>query len=354
MQVTKLSEPKQHVLIFVASTFKDLKPYRDAVRDAIQRLEHIVKGMEYFGSKPGSPKEESLKVVGACKVFIGVFAMRYGSLDEETGKSITHLEYDEAQRLKLPTLIYLLDEENEPVLPGHVDTGDNADKLRALKDELKRRFTVSFFTTPEDLARRISQDLPGVLGDLSVHVDEERTVDGDVGESCGVAPTSASLVDVSCIPGADAETWYAVQPARVDVEATTWAHCVCRLTNRSTAVVSVARTQVLFDRPAGEPVQLHLSAKGTDAKFRATNGGRVTVNLSEVRPGAVRVEREGQIIPVHPGVPVDLEIVAKADIEFEHGFRAVDVTVVLTEQSGHETRWAAHARHIETGPPPTT
>lgn len=172
MQV--LGTPKQHFPVFVGSTCEDLKMYRAAVRDALTQMEHIVRGMEYFGSKPGSPKEECLKAVASCRVYIGIFAMRYGSVDPEKGKSMTHLEYDEAQRLRLPTLIYLIDEANQPVLPMHVDTGEKAEKLRALKDELKSRFVVSFFTTPEDLARRIAQDLPCLLETLAPEVHTER------------------------------------------------------------------------------------------------------------------------------------------------------------------------------------
>ncbi len=169
----RIGEPKQSVPIFVSSTDEDLKGYRKAVREALHRLEIIVRGMEYFGSKPGSPKDECLKVVKSCRGYIGIFAMRYGSIDEETGKSLTHLEYEEAQRLGLPTLIYLIDEENQPVLPKFVDIGENARKLADLKAELKQRFTVSFFTTPEDLAKRISQDLPPILQDIGVEVQKE-------------------------------------------------------------------------------------------------------------------------------------------------------------------------------------
>ena len=169
----RIGGPKQYVPIFVSSTHEDLKDYRTAVREALHRLEIIVRGMEYLGSKPGSPKDECLKAVKSCRVYIGIFAMRYGSIDEETGKSITHLEYEEAQRLGLLTLIYLIDEENQPVLPKFVDKGENAKKLADLKAELKQRLTVSFFTTPENLAKRISQDLPPILQDIGVEVQKE-------------------------------------------------------------------------------------------------------------------------------------------------------------------------------------
>lgn len=200
----RIGGPKQYVPIFVSSTHEDLKDYRTAVREALHRLEIIVRGMEYFGSKPGSPKDECLKAVKSCRVYIGIFAMRYGSIDKKTGKSITHLEYEEAQRLGLPTLIYLIDEENQPVLPKFVDIGENARKLADLKAELKQRLTVSFFTTPEDLAKRITQDLPPILQDIGVEIqkeEDEMKVKGEEEEEKGfldfVVDSEMSMKDIT-------------------------------------------------------------------------------------------------------------------------------------------------------------
>jgi hypothetical protein len=148
--------------VFVGSTFTDLQPYRDAAREALHRLEVVVRGMEYFGSLPDTPKEECLRIVRSCSIYVGVFAMRYGSVDPATGKSLTHLEYDEAQRVRLPSLIYLLDEDRQPVLAKNVETGDGAVKLRDLKVALRARHVVTLFTTPEDLAGKLTRDLPQV------------------------------------------------------------------------------------------------------------------------------------------------------------------------------------------------
>lgn len=174
--MSKKCEQKQHVPIFVGSTYEDLKEYRTSVKEALHQLETIVHGMEYFGSRTGSPKEECLEEVRKCKIYIGIFAMRYGSIDKETGKSMTHLEYDEAQRLGLPSLIYLIDEENQPVLPKFVDKGEKGKKLADLKAELKDKFTVGFFTTPENLARRISQDIPRVLEKIGIGIQESEEI----------------------------------------------------------------------------------------------------------------------------------------------------------------------------------
>ena len=151
------------VPVFVSSTFVDLQPYRNAVCDALHRLEAVVRGMEYFGALPETPRDECLRIVRSCSFYIGIFAMRYGSIDGESGKSLTQLEYEEAQRLRLPCLIYLLDEERQPVLPKYIEFGEPAEKLRQFKRTLKLSHVVSFFTSPEDLAVRVSQDLPALI-----------------------------------------------------------------------------------------------------------------------------------------------------------------------------------------------
>lgn len=158
---------KEHIPVFIGSTYEDLKDYRQAVQNELVRLETIIKGMEYFGSTPNTPLEECLIKVRESKIYIGIFAMRYGSVEEKSQKSFTHLEFEEAQRLNLPSLIYIIDENNQPVLPKYVDTGENAVKLQELKTFLKKNFTVSYFTSTDDLAKKIANDLPKVIEKVS-------------------------------------------------------------------------------------------------------------------------------------------------------------------------------------------
>jgi hypothetical protein len=156
--------------VFIGSTFEDLQPHRTAVLEALHRLEVAIVGMEYFGSQPHAPIDACLAGVARCHAYVGIFAMRYGTIDPVHGKSITQLEYEEAQRLGLPSLIYLLDEERQPVLPKYVDTGSSAEMLKELKQGLKKRHVVSPFTTPDDLAKRIVLDVPPLAGGAGVEV----------------------------------------------------------------------------------------------------------------------------------------------------------------------------------------
>jgi len=162
-----MSRNFEHVmppLIFVSSTFSDLQHHRQLVREAIGRLELGSTAMEFFGALPDTPKEECLRLVRSANAYIGIFAMRYGFVDPETGKSLTQLEYEEAQTVRLPSLIYLLDEETHLLLPKHVDTGLSAEKLRGFKGTLKNSHVVNFFSSPEDLVAKVTQDVVRLVG----------------------------------------------------------------------------------------------------------------------------------------------------------------------------------------------
>ena len=160
---------RPNVPVFVSSTFTDMRLYRRKIRDALTQLEAVVRGMEQFGSKPGSPVVECLKVVQLCRLYVGIFGMRYGTIPDGHDRSMTHIEYDEAQRLSLPSLIYILNEDH-PIPAKDVETGPGAETLQALKDLLKKRHTVSFFTTPEDLQARIMHDVPAQLSQMGVKI----------------------------------------------------------------------------------------------------------------------------------------------------------------------------------------
>ena len=124
--------------------------------------------MEQFGARAESPLDVCLKEVGESKIYVGIFAMRYGSIPDGYDKSFTHLEYEEAQRLQLPSLIFIFDEKTA-ILPAYVDRGDNAVKLAKLKEQLKastNKHTCDFFSTPDDLASKVATAVANQLRKL--------------------------------------------------------------------------------------------------------------------------------------------------------------------------------------------
>lgn len=152
------SQERINVPIFVSSTYEDLVPYRDEVERCIIRMNQTIRGMEFFGSNPESPLEVCLKTVRESKIYVGIIGMRYGSILDESGKSFTELEYEEAVKNSIPSLIYILDE-NHPIAPKFMDTGEKARRLEDFKTRLRRTHMVSTFTTPSDLGKKVVQDL---------------------------------------------------------------------------------------------------------------------------------------------------------------------------------------------------
>lgn len=173
------AEMRQSVPVFVSSTYKDLIPYRNAAQRVLNRLGQTIKGMEYFGADSRKPLDVCLAEVRASKVYVGIIGMRYGSVSEGSGKSYTQLEYEEAVRCGVPTLIYLMDMDACPVVPKFVDTGKKGEALAAFKALLQDRHTVSLFTSPEDFSAKLTQDLASLLSKQG-HTEEVKTVERDM------------------------------------------------------------------------------------------------------------------------------------------------------------------------------
>jgi len=144
--------PIEVVQVFVSSTWLDLQPERQAVEATLQRM-HETKfvGMEYFGSRDETTRRTSLDEVDRSRVYIGIIAGRYGS-------GITEDEYRRARELKLPCFVYF--KRDSDIRPEWRDSDpEKAAKLLTFRQELKRNHIITEFTSPGDLAARVTTDL---------------------------------------------------------------------------------------------------------------------------------------------------------------------------------------------------
>ena len=144
--------------IFISSTYRDLKDHRDTVINSLQAIHAVFDAMELFGSEPNSPLDTCLEKVRQSEVLILIIAFSYGSVDEHTRKSYTQLEYEEAKNCGIPVYAYIMDE-SHPVLDENCDKGELRDRLDTFRENVKRNHTVSCFTSPDNLARKVVQDM---------------------------------------------------------------------------------------------------------------------------------------------------------------------------------------------------
>lgn len=149
--------------IFVSSTFVDLEVYRDAVIMAIRRLGHTPVVMEDFTAEDIEALSKCLNLVKNCDLYVGIFAWRYGFIPKGCDRSLTELEYREAEKYNIPTLISILDKENSwPI--KHIDL--DREKIEILRDELQERKIVSFFTTSDDLCGKMTAAISNTVDDI--------------------------------------------------------------------------------------------------------------------------------------------------------------------------------------------
>lgn len=152
--------------IMLSSTYLDLKEHRRIALEALQNLQQHLGAMEIFYAKPNKPKDVCISEAESSDIYIGVIAWRYGIIDEETGKSLTRLEYEAAHNKDLPCLIFLIDKEY-PFPAKFIDKSDSGSKLADFRKTLKSNHTCSFFTTPQDLALKILRSLQNYLPDFA-------------------------------------------------------------------------------------------------------------------------------------------------------------------------------------------
>ena len=121
--------------VMVSSTFVDLSEHRSALIKAIKGQGLTDVAMENDSAKAGVDIiDSSLQMVGDSAAYIAIISHKYGQIPKCAKRnprnlSITELEFDEAQRLNRPTLLFIMGEKHQ-VMPGNVET--NASKRRKL------------------------------------------------------------------------------------------------------------------------------------------------------------------------------------------------------------------------------
>jgi hypothetical protein len=165
--------------VFLSSTAIDLGDHRKAISDTVLRLEHLPIGMERFGAIARSPLEVCREKVLNSDVVVVMIAHRYGWVpSEEQGgdgkKSITQYEVEIAREAGIPVLAYLVDPAHPWSQPKGQDLLIDADSqkkaariyqnVQALKEfqawlRSDAGLTCDFFTTPDDLSKKVVASL---------------------------------------------------------------------------------------------------------------------------------------------------------------------------------------------------
>lgn len=94
--------------VFVSSTYTDLIEERQAAVEAILDAGHIPAGMELFKAGNNSQLKTIYRWIDESDVYMLILGGRYGSIEKESGKSYTQLEYEYALSEDIPVFAVVL------------------------------------------------------------------------------------------------------------------------------------------------------------------------------------------------------------------------------------------------------
>ena len=124
--------------VFVSSTYTDLKEERQASVEAILDAGHIPAGMELFKAGNESQLKTIYKWIDESDVYMLILGGRYGSVEVNSGKSYTQLEYEYALNKNIPIFSVILSQSfltnkiNKQGLQNIIDTSDKYYTFKSL------------------------------------------------------------------------------------------------------------------------------------------------------------------------------------------------------------------------------
>ena len=140
--------------VFISSTYEDLKEERQKVIEALLGKNCIPVGMEYFSAADDDQFTVIKKLISKCDYYIVIVGGRYGSIEPNSQKSYTQLEYEYAQEIGVPTAAFIRKDIEK--LPYSMV--EKTPALDSFKDYLKHKLC-RFWKDSYELAFEVSKSL---------------------------------------------------------------------------------------------------------------------------------------------------------------------------------------------------
>jgi len=143
--------------VFLSSTARDLKEYREAAYRAIEGLDgyHCVR-MEDFGARNWDADEFCRAKVEECDLFVGILGHLYGSCPEGSDQSYTEREYEVAFEAGKPMLMFVAPRDF-PVPADLIESDEMRKKQKAFRERVSKDRMRADFKSPDNLALGVTQ-----------------------------------------------------------------------------------------------------------------------------------------------------------------------------------------------------
>ena len=142
--------------VFIGSTGMDLREYRETARKVCNELHLVPIMMEDFDAMGLGATAGSKLKLDRADLYVGIFAYRYGYIEEGHSRSVTEIEFDYAAERGIERLCFVVD----PKYSWPTDTWDP--EHREQMDALKKRVEALVrgqFTTTDNFKAMLTQAL---------------------------------------------------------------------------------------------------------------------------------------------------------------------------------------------------
>jgi MinD-like ATPase involved in chromosome partitioning or flagellar assembly len=129
--------------IFISSSYTDLHEHRASLIRVVEAQGLKAVAIEYLSDYEADIVDSSLELLRRSDAYVGVIGHLYGPIPKDVHRnphelSITELEFNEARRLGLPTLIFVMGDDH-PVRVRDIETDPaKLTKLRAFRNRLSQ------------------------------------------------------------------------------------------------------------------------------------------------------------------------------------------------------------------------
>lgn len=142
--------------VFISSTSQDLKDYRQAAIDTCLKLGLHPIAMEHFPAMSVGATAGSKRKLDEAELYVGIYAHRYGYIEDGNDHSVTEIEFDYAGERGLDRLCFLVD----PTFAWPPDAVDHANypKLETFKAKVNKLIRAQF-TSVDDFTAKLMHAL---------------------------------------------------------------------------------------------------------------------------------------------------------------------------------------------------
>lgn len=141
--------------IFVSSTFTDLIEERQAAVEAILSSGNIPAGMELFTAGDESQMTVIKRWIDESDIYLLILGGRYGSIEKNTGKSYTQLEYEYALENKKPLFVLIISDQAIESKAKSMGTSgfelENPQLLKEFRSFVRNSLVVKFWHDKKDI-----------------------------------------------------------------------------------------------------------------------------------------------------------------------------------------------------------